>query len=46
MCVVETKMRQEQKEKLKMNGFDIRETRRSDADGDKKGGGLAIFTRK
>ena len=46
MCVAETKMRQEQKEKLKMNGFDIHETRRSDADGDKKGGGLAIFTRK
>ena len=46
VCVAETKMREEQKEKLKIKGFDTHETRRSDADGDKQGGGLAIFTRQ
>ena len=46
MCIVETKMRTEDREKIKMKGFDVYETRRADADGDKQGGGLAIFARR
>ena len=46
MCIVETKKRAEDKDKIKMKGFDVHETRRADADGDKQGGGLAILTRK
>ena len=46
MCIVETKKRREDKDKIKMKGFDVHEARRSDADGDKQGGGLAILTRK
>lgn len=46
MCIVETKMRTEDRDKIKMKGFDVYETRRADADGDKQGGGLAIFARR
>ena len=46
MCIVETKKRLEDRDKIKMNGFDVHETRRADVDNDKQGGGLAVFTRK
>ena len=46
MCIVETKTRREDKDKIKVKGFDVHKTRRSDADSDKQGGGLAILRRK
>ena len=46
ICVVETKKRLEDRDKIRMKGFDVHETRRADVDEDKHGGGLAIFTRK
>ena len=46
MCVTETKIRLEDRDKIKMDGFEVHETRRADADDDKQGGGLAILIRK
>ena len=43
MC---TKKRLENRDNIKMEGFEVHETRRADADDDKQGGGLTILTRK
>ena len=44
--VLETKKRVEDKDKLKVPGFDIFESRREEAKKDKKGGGIACLVRK
>ena len=43
LCLVETHVRAEDKEGVKLEGFDSHESRREGAE--KKGGGLAILTR-
>ena len=49
-CLVETKLRKEQKTKISKEGFLVFESRRDDCNSlgmkDKKGGGLAILTKK
>ena len=44
--VLETKLRIEDKKKIKIPGFEVVESRREDAMGDKKGGGIAVLMRK
>ena len=44
--LVETHSRQEDKERLKIPGFEVFQCKRQDATGDKKGGGLACLVRK
>ena len=46
MVLVETHRRREDKEKLRMKGFEVFETRRVTAEKDKKGGGLAMMVKK
>ena len=44
--IVETKLRVEDKKRIKIPGFEVVESRRENADNDKKGGGLACCMRK
>jgi hypothetical protein len=46
MVLIETHLRRESNEKIKVKGCEVFESRRSDAEKDKKGGGLAIICRK
>ena len=46
VCLAETKKRFEDRDKIKLEGFDVFEARRANVDEDKKGGGLAILTRQ
>ena len=43
MCIVESKMRAEDRKKITLKGYKVFEQRRSDADADRKGGGLAML---
>ena len=45
VLLVETKLRTEARKKIKIEGYKAFERRRSDADEDKKGGGICILTR-
>jgi exonuclease III len=46
VCLVETHLRHEDKKKIKVKGFDVFEVRRADAEGDLKGGGIAVLARQ
>ena len=45
-CLIETQIDQEDLKKIEMEGFEVFEERRDKANKDKKGGGLAILTRR